>query len=322
MKKNILITGGCGFIGSNLASFLVQNNFKIIVIDDLSIGKIKNLKKDRNIKFLRKDIVYINDIKNIPKKIECVIHLAAKAEILISKKKEQRYFKDNVVGLQQVLNFCANKKVNKIIFASSASVYGDTRNKKVNENFVLNPKHFYAYTKYIGEKMLQSYCDINNIKYVILRFFNIYGPKSNAVVAKFISQKLQNKKITIYGNGKQKRDFLHINDLNAAILKSIKKLRKSDIFNLGSSNATSINYLKNIISNEKDSIHLNKRNDDIEISISDINKIKKKLNWYPKVNFTKGVKKMILQDKNRLKFVKLESISEQKNNIKKFNSKT
>ena len=280
MKKNILITGGCGFIGSNLANELAQIGCKIYVIDDLSVGNINNLNKNKNIFLIKKNINKIDKIK-IKVKIHCCIHLAAKAEITIDKSKEKKYFEDNIVGLQSVLKFCSEKKIKKFIFASSASVYGDTMNKKVKENFKLNPLHYYAYTKYIGEKIVQNYARLNNINFFILRFFNVYGNKSNAVVARFIAQFLQKKKITIYGNGKQSRDFVHVEDIISAIKILINRNIKSNIFNVGSSRSYKINLLKNLITKSKNYIHLNKRFDDIEISKSNIYKIKNILGWQP-----------------------------------------
>ena len=317
--KNILITGGAGFIGSNLAEFLVKKKFNVYVIDDLSVGKKENITNEK-IHFYKANLLKINNLK-FKKNIDVIIHLAAKAEILISKEKEKIYSESNLNALQCLLNFASKKKVKKIIFASSASIYGDTMNKKINEKFPSDPKHFYAYTKLIGEKMIINYSKINNINYTIFRFFNIYGNNSIAVVAKFIAQKLQRKKITIFGNGKQKRDFLHIDDLSEAIHRSIKyKNSNNQIYNLGSGVAQSILYLKNIISNSKDHIFLEKRNDDIEISIANINKIKKHLKWTPNISLSAGVKEMMKSDKKRLLRMKIMSIKSQQKLIKFFNN--
>lgn len=319
--KNILITGGAGFIGSNLAEFLYKKKFNIFIVDDLSTGKKENI-LNKKIKFYKTDIAKINNLK-FKNSIDLIIHLAAKAEILITKKKEKIYSKSNLEALQILLNFASKKKVKKIIFASSASIYGDTMNKKINEKFRSDPKHFYAYTKLIGEKMIINYSKINNINFTILRFFNIYGKNSVAVVAKFIAQKLQKKKITIFGDGKQKRDFLHIKDLNEAIYRSIiMKKSNNEIYNLGSGKAQSIIYLKKIISNLKDHIFLNKRNDDIEVSISDIRKVKKHLKWSPKISLISGVKDMMEKDRKRLSRLKMISLKSQQKLIKIFNSKS
>ena len=315
--KNVLITGGAGFIGSNLSKYLLKKKHKIFVIDNLSVGKKSNLSK--KVKFIKNDILNIDKIK-FKQKIDVIIHLAALAEIVIPKDKEGVYYKSNIIGLQKVLNFASKNKIKKFIFASSASVYGDTRNKRVKENFPLMPQHYYAYTKYIGEKMVRSYCSVNSINFIILRFFNVYGLKSNAVVAKFLAQKIQNKKITIYGNGKQKRDFIHINDISSVIYKLVNnKNIKNEIYNIGSGKAESIKSLKDMISSKKNHIFLKKRNDDIEVSISNISKIKKSLKWRPKVKFYEGVKEMELNDYSRLKRFSIISVARQINLIKKFN---
>lgn len=318
--KNILITGGAGFIGSNLAFFLSKKKYKIFIIDDLSSGNIKNIDKTK-FKFFKKNIISINKLKtNI--KFDYLIHLAAKAEILISKDNESKYFDANIIGLQETLNFASRNKIKKFIFASSASVYGDTKNVKVKEKSFLEPLHYYAYTKYIGEQMVKKYCNINNLNFIIFRFFNIYGLNSNAVIAKFIAQSLQGKKITIYGNGKQSRDFLHVNDLSNAIFKSLQNNKcNNKIYNLGSGQSKSIFEIKNIISKKKDHIFLPKRADDIEKSISDISKIKKHLKWKPILNLEKSIKEIINKDSKRLFKIKLESIKAQKKSIIEFNIK-
>ena len=128
--KNILITGGAGFIGSNLSEYLLNNGYNVIIVDDLSTGEIKNISKLK-VKFYQRDVLDINKI-NFKKKIDIIIHLAAKAEILISKDKESIYSRSNLNALQSLLNFASRKKIKKFIFASSASIYGDTMNKKIS----------------------------------------------------------------------------------------------------------------------------------------------------------------------------------------------
>ena len=224
--------------------------------------------------------------------------------------------------MQNVLKFCSQKKIEKFIFASSASVYGDTKNLNVKENFALRPLHYYAYSKFLGEKMVENYSKINGLKYYILRFFNVYGPNSNAVVARFLSQYLQKKKITIYGNGEQSRDFINIRDIYEAIKKITEKKIGSNIFNLGSSKSLKIKELKDLISVNADFINLDKRFDDIEVSIADIKKAKKILKWKPKVSFKKGLDEMKKKDHYRLYNLKLDSINQQKKLILKFNKKS
>ena len=149
--------------------------------------------------------------------------------------------------------------------------------QKVSENMNLSPLHYYAFSKYIGEEIIKRYCKLNEINFYILRLFNIYGVKSNAVVAKFIAQYLQKNQLQFVGNGKQSRDFVHVNDLIDIINKLINKNFTSNIFNVGSSNSIQINQLKkSFISKSHKKVHLNKRFDDIEKSIANISKKLKK----------------------------------------------
>lgn len=315
--KKIIITGGCGFIGSSLTDFLINKGYEIYIIDNFSNNKIT--KPNKKSKFYKIDIRNIDEINKI-KNVYAIIHLAAIADILISKDNEKKYFNNNLKGFQDVLNFCSNNKIKKLIFASSASVYGNKDKTAVKEHQSLDPGHYYAYSKLIGENMLKLYSKINKFDYTILRFFNIYGPKSNAVISTFLAQKLQKKKITIFGNGKQKRDFLYIDDLCDAILKVLEnKKAKNETYNLGSGKSISINELKNKLSH-KDYINLEKRNDDIEVSIANISKIKKHLNWFPKISIEEGLKRSMENDFYRLKKMKILSISNLKKIIKKFNN--
>ena len=303
--KNILITGGAGFIGSNLAEFLKKKKFNIYILDDLSVGNKSFISKIKG-KFFKLKVEHISKIKN-KIKFYCLIHLAAKAEISISKTNEKAYMDANIVGLQSVLNFCAEKKIKKIIFASSASVYGDSPKQSVKENDKLKPQHFYAYTKFIGENMIKNYCNINKLNFTILRFFNVYGRNSNAVVGKFIGQFLQKKPITIYGTGKQKRDFIFIDDLNRAIFKCIRSnYSNNKIYNVGSGKSISINKLKKLVSRSSKTIFLKKRVDDIEKSTSNIKKISRELKWFPQTAFREGLDKILKTDGNRLSKINLK----------------
>ena len=319
--KNFLITGGYCFIGSNLINYLLKKKYKIFVIDNLTNNKIS--KRNNKINFFKKNILQINSINKLKKKIDVVIHLAASAEILIQTEQEEKYFQDNVSGLQEVLNYCVRNNVKKFIFASSASVYGDTGNKKINEKFKLLPKHYYGYTKYVGEEMIQLYLKIYNINYTILRFFNIFGPKSNAAVGTFIAQKLQNRNITVFGDGKQKRDFLYVEDLCNAIYKILKSKRaKNKIYNLASGQPTSIKEICNLITKDKNKIiYLPKRNDDIDKSVANIKKISVDVGWRPKTSINNGINSIFKKDGLRLKKIRLLTSKKLSLLINKFNKK-
>lgn len=314
--KTILITGAGGYIGTNLVNKLIKLNYKVVGLDTFWFGNY--LKKNKKLKILKKDIRKI-DIKDL-NNIDIVIHLASIANDPAAELNAKLTWEINVLATYNLIDLAIKKKIKKFIFASSASVYGDTDNKSVKENFALKPGHYYAYSKYIGEKMIQKYSKINNLNYSILRFFNIYGPKSNAVISTFLAQKIQNKKITIFGNGKQKRDFLYVDDLCNAIFKVLKNSKSNNkIYNLGSGSAISINAIFEKLLYKK-KIHLEKRNDDIEISIANISNIKKELKWRPKIGINEGLKRTLKEDILRLKKMKIMSLSKIKKLIMQFNN--
>ena len=190
-----LVTGGAGFIGSNLVDKLVQMNHEVIVLDNLSTGKLSNLKKNKNkIKFFKLDI--LNKKKNINKyfkNVKWVFHMAGKANMIQSISNPISYFDTNVVGTLNVLEASKKAKVKKFIYAASASCYGNPNKFPTKESCNINPQNPYALTKHLGEQLVMNWAKIYSMPNISLRFFNIYGPKSTsdygAVFSVFLNQK-------------------------------------------------------------------------------------------------------------------------------------
>ena len=210
----ILVTGGAGFIGSHLVERLVKLNHKVTVIDNLATGKIKNLSKVINkIKFFKKSICNLNDIKKVFYKQEIVIHLAALADIVPSIENPKEYFDTNVIGSQNVMMCSIKSKIKKVIYSASSSCYGIPKKYPTKEKTILNPQYPYALTKKLGEDLIMHYGEVYNINTISLRLFNVYGlrARSNnnygAMFGVFLSQIYHNKKITIVGTGNQKEIF-------------------------------------------------------------------------------------------------------------------
>ena len=293
----ILITGGAGFVGSNLANKLARSNNKIYVVDDLSSGKIKNL-TNKKIKFIKASILNKKKINDILINCDVLLHLAAFVEVERSTHCAKKCILINIKGIETILS-CKNISfVKKIIFASSCSVYSDDFKYKLSENSPLNPTSIYAATKLLGEILIKNFCTKNNIKYVILRCFNIYGANNNrnsnysAVINKFISESISKNKISVYGSGKQTRDFVFIKDVINIYQKFIKN-SISGTFNLGSGKAISIKSIALIIKkkiNKKLIINYDKsKNIGIKKSIASLKKIKKIVNFKPNLFFTKNI---------------------------------
>lgn len=290
-----LITGGGGFIGSHLAESLVKLNHKVIVIDNFSVGRKKNLSKiKKKIKIIQKDILDKKNIHKYFKKVDNVFHLAAMADIVPSIENPELYFDVNVKGTLNVLNASVKNKVKRFIYIASSSSYGIPKKYPTPENSPIDPQYPYALSKRMGEELVMHYSKIYNLNSTSLRFFNVYGPRARtsgtygAVFGVFLKQKLSGKPLTVVGNGKQSRDFTYVSDIVNSITTVAKNKKISGkIFNVGSGKTVSINKIVNLLKGKK--IYIPKRPGEPDVTFADISKIKKTLNWEPKINIEKGI---------------------------------
>ena len=294
----IIVTGGAGFIGSNLVDFLVKKKHKVIVIDNFSTGLKNNLKLSQNkVKIINKDISSNKNLDKIFNGVDYVFHMAGLADIVPSIEKPESYFKSNVLGTFNVLEACRKNKIKKIIYAASASCYGLPKKFPTNEISKINVKYPYAFTKWQGEELVKHWFEIYKLPYISMRFFNVYGPRSRtsgaygAVFGVFLAQKVAKRPLTVVGSGKQTRDFIHITDIVEALYKAAFSKVKGKIYNVGSGKETSVNKIANLISKKR--ISIPKRPGEPDRSLSDIKRIKKDLNWKPKVSIEKGVQDLL-----------------------------
>ena len=293
----IIVTGGAGFIGSNLVDKLVTLGHKVTVIDNLITGSIKNLKKSKKkIKFIKKSILDKN-LNRYFKKIDCIFHLAGLADIVPSIENPKKYFENNVTGSMNILEFARKHKVKKFIYAASASCYGTPKKIPINEKDKIDTKYPYALSKNLAEQMIMHWGKIYNINTISTRFFNVYGRRSRttgaygAVFGVFLAQRVRNNPLTIVGDGTQTRDFIHINDLVEALIKVMRHSKKNEIFNIASGCEVSINEIAKLIGGKK--VNIPKRPGEPDRSLADISKIKKRLNWKPKINIKDGVQDLV-----------------------------
>ncbi|MEW6456890.1 MAG: SDR family oxidoreductase [Acidobacteriota bacterium] len=303
--EKILVTGGAGFIGSNLAEYLLKKNYDIRILDNLSTGKIENIKDFLNsAEFQKGDLTNPKDLKKSLKNIECVVHLAAIPSVERSVKDPLLTNKANVEGTLNLLVAARETKVSKIIFASSSSIYGDTPELPKKESFMPNPLSPYAISKVTGEYYCKVFKKIYNLDVIILRFFNIFGPKQDplspysGVISIFINKIRKNEKPEIFGDGSQTRDFTYIENVNEAIEKSINVSNPEEIiFNIGCGNRYSVNdlfqNLKEITGFKENPIYREPRKGDVKDSQANIELAKKFLGWKPKVDFKEGLKKTV-----------------------------
>ena len=298
-RSKSVITGGAGFIGSNLANHLVKIGHKVIILDNFVSGKRSNLEhlKKKDVKIIKIDVSKNKNLNKYLKGADYIFHLAAFAQIMPSIKNPKKYFKNNVIGTLKVLEAAKSIKIKKLIYAASSSCYGSSKKIPTSEKDKIELNNPYAATKFLGEELVMKYASIFKMPNISFRFFNVYGPKINisgpysAVIGNFLFQKKNNKPLTIVGNGQQTRDFIHIDDLVSAFLKAIKSKRVNKIYNLGSGKRTSINTIAKIIGGKKKFIPT--RPGETKHSLANISKLKKEIKWKPKTSINTGIKKLL-----------------------------
>ena len=307
MIKNILLTGGAGYIGSHIAEILVKKRKNIFIVDNLSTGFKQLINKKA--KFFKTDILNSKKLKYIiiKNKIDSVIHLAAALTVGESEKNPKKYYKINVLGTQKLLMAMKNTNVKNIIFSSTCAVYKDGFSK-VSEKTKLKPTSVYGKTKLKGEKIIQLFCKKNNLNYGILRFFNVAGASPSGKIGqigagdqlfKNLSVEVQKNKpiFKIYGtNYKTKdgtcvRDYIHVSDIaeiHYDILDKINKLKKSIILNCGYGKGISVHQavqeFKKYANKNLKILKLKKRKGDMVKITANNRKLKKAINWKPKYN--------------------------------------
>ena len=300
MSKNILVTGGAGFIGSNTVDLLVSKGYNVTVIDNLSTGKRENINKKA--KFIFSDILdvgnYINKIKNI----EGVIHCAAQISVVKSVEDPANDAMTNVIGTLRLLEACRTNNIKKFVFASTGgAIYGSApKTFPIKENQIESPESPYAVSKKSVEIYLDFYRRTYGMDCISLRYSNVYGPRQDhlgeaGVIAIFISRLLKNQNPFIFGDGSQTRDFVYVEDVAMANLKALGKKTAFKKINIGTGKQTNINNLllkiKSIIHKENiKTIYRKARKGEVMFSSLDIALVGKELGWKPKTSLDKGLR--------------------------------
>lgn len=299
---NIFVTGGAGFIGSNVVDLLIEDGYNVVIIDDLSSGKRKNLKKEA--KFYKLDICNPN-LKKIFKKErpEFVIHQAAQVDVRKSIANPEFDADVNILGSINLLECCKNFNIKKVVYASSGgAVYGEPQYLPADESHPINPISPYGASKHAVEHYLELYRKNFGIDYVSLRYSNVFGPRQDpfgegGVIAIFIGKFLKNITPVIFGDGNQTRDFVYVGDVANANLISLNKKIDMRIFNIGTGIETSVNEisdkLKNILNSKIDPIHGDAIKGEVRRIYLDVSLAKKELGWSPKTNLDNGLRKTI-----------------------------
>lgn len=301
MKQlKLLITGGAGFIGSHAVDRALADGHEVVVLDNLSTGRLENLehhKGNAKLHFVKADISELESIKSSFENVDGVLHLAALADIVPSVENPSAYHKSNVDGTVAVLEASRAAGVKRFVYAASSSCYGIPDKFPTSEGSEARPMYPYALTKYLGEQCVMHWCQLYKMPAVSLRFFNVYGPRSRtsgtygAVFGVFLAQKLHGKPYTVVGDGSQTRDFTYVTDVVDAVFSALYSDVAGEIMNVGSGNTYSVNTLVKLLGGEI--TYVPKRPGEPDCTFADTAKIKKLLNWNAKVSFEEGVKRMI-----------------------------
>ena len=294
------VTGGAGFVGSNIVKLLVKENHDVLVIDNMHTGKKENLEEVlEKIEFYELDIRNTLELENKIKDVDGIFHEAALTIVQESFIMEEEYYDVNVKGTENIFNI-AEKYGIKVVFASSSSVYGNTEKIPILENNERNPINPYGKTKLEDEFLAEKYSD-KGVSIIGLRYFNIFGKGQTGsyagVITKFVNQLKEKKSPKIFGNGSQIRDFIFVEDIAQANLSAMLSKINFGFFNIGTGKTTSIlqlaKFLIKLYNLEIFPEFSDPLNGDVQKSQADIKKSQKLLNWTYKIEIEEGLEKMI-----------------------------
>ena len=317
LDKKILITGGAGFIGSNIVDYLVANNYKhITVLDNLETGNIKNIQTHidaKKIQFIEGSISNYDTCLAATKNQDVILHQAALGSVPRSIINPLATHQTNVTGFINMLEAARTNKVNRIVYASSSSVYGDDLNMPKKEEIVGNPLSPYAVSKKTNELYANVFASTYQMEIIGLRYFNVFGPKQNpagpyaAVIPIFVDKLLNNTSPTIFGDGNNTRDFTYVeNVIQANLLAAFTqdKAALNQVYNIAYGATTSLNKLFELIAANLGSdikvIYGDKRLGEIKDSFASIEKAKNLLGYKPTISLEEGIKKSIVWYKKSL----------------------
>ncbi len=308
----VAVTGGAGYIGSTLVRNLLEEGHSVATIDNQFAGNYKHIKKLKTTKLeiIEGDIRDQKDLDKSFKGADAIVHAAALSNLDICNKSPEEAISVNIYGTYKVLEAAMRNDVKRVVFCSSAAVYGIPKNIPVTETHATNPLNLYGVTKLSGEKLIDSYNLNHDLETVNLRFGNVYGvglyTNWAGVIPKFVAQGVEGKPLTVYGDGESTRDFVHVEDIACAIILSLSAQNiKSETFNIGSE-TTTVNEIADIVSQEveettKKSVLITRlppRLGETKEFSYDTSKVEKILGFKPRWKLRDGIKQIILYKLN------------------------
>ena len=310
---SLFVTGCAGFIGSHLCKKLISDRYTIIGIDNfdpfypryLKENNLRSIISNPNFTFIEGDITLTDWYQKVSdSKPDAVLHLAGKAGVRPSIEHPQDYIDANVTGTKNILEFMRIYKINKLVFASSSSVYGNAATFPVKEDADLSrPISPYAVSKIAAELLNYTYHTIHHLSIINLRFFTVYGPgqRPDLAINKFITALKNNKSVTLFGDGSTGRDYTYVDDTVTGIILALNYLNANspvyEIINLGNNNPVLLKDLlqevANAVGKKAEVIFEPEQPGDVKLTFADISKAKKLLNYSPKTSIAEGIKKYV-----------------------------
>jgi UDP-glucose 4-epimerase len=302
-ETRVLVTGGAGFIGSSITRALAPDNH-VRVFDDFSTGKKENVPGTRNIDVVKGDLRDASAVSAAVKGSGIVFHEGANVRIPASVKDPQMDAEINIKGTLNVLEACRKQDVSSLVFASSSALYGNPKKIPVSEGHMPCPASPYALSKMSAEGYVRLYHELYGMRTVSLRYFNVYGPRQNAdspysgVISIFMKNLAEGRKLTVFGDGNQTRDFVSVSDVVSANLLAAESAKAAGMaINIGTGKSISINgligLLKKLSKREADIAYEHRREGDVMHSCADITLARKVLGYKPKVTLEEGLAELM-----------------------------
>lgn len=304
-NSTVLVTGGAGFIGSHLTNHLRRLGCRVIVLDNLSKGRFENIKDgvlEGNVKLVRGDVRRYETVQDAVRNVDYVFHAAALVESCNPNIDDSLFHETNVTGTLNLLMASHRSNVERFIYLSSAAVYGEPEHTPVSEEARTEPTSLYGVSKLIGEKYCRSFNSIHGLRTISLRLFNVYGPGQghgpySGVISNFVDRLSQNKRPTIFGDGLQTRDFVHVSDVVHAIVTAVSSKSNVDgkVFNIGTGKAVTVRSLSRklaLILGKRTLTpkYVRPRKGDIRRSCADIALTKRLLGFHCKMSLDQGLR--------------------------------
>ncbi len=299
-----LVTGAAGFIGSHLCEYLVEKGFQVVGIDNfmdyyprsIKEANIADLRRDNNFKFVEASLLEV-DLVKLMDGIDVVFHQSAQAGVRASWGKTFKIYCDNnILATQMLLEACRESPVKKFVYASSSSVYGDTKDLPMRESSLPCPVSPYGVSKLAAEHLCFLYYKNFGIPTISLRYFTVYGARQRPDMAfhRFLRWALENQTLKVYGDGEQSRDFTHVDDIVEANWLAFEKALPGEVFNIGGGSRITLNGVIEIImeiaGRELEVDYEAKQKGDVRHTMADMAKAKEKLGYKPKVLIQDGLK--------------------------------